>query len=302
MTDTPYMKMYWADYLADTTHLTTEQHGAYMLLIAAYWRRQKPLPDDDEFLRNIVRFSRHVWKKTRPVLESFFEINDGKWTHKRLENELLSASVRIKAAAHAAKIRHSGNDAQDMPYHIQSQSINNNNNITTTARTREGQKSVIQITNQDEGKPASEEPKSESDAVKIIAAFDNAIGQVFGENRRRPWPHAKDFEIAKEMVAAGATAEIVEPLFVAGLTKRRNGDQDIPAVLSYFKIPVMAACESEQKHDPSVTVARMQKGRNQRETEDDLSRLEFLESIPSGARTGAERKEFASLSAKIGER
>ena len=40
----PYMQFYVADYLADTTHLTAEEHGAYMLLLFSYWQlRRAPL-------------------------------------------------------------------------------------------------------------------------------------------------------------------------------------------------------------------------------------------------------------------
>jgi len=50
---TVWMPMYWGDYLRDTGHLTTTEHGAK---IGHYWVTGKPLPDDDKRLANIPRW------------------------------------------------------------------------------------------------------------------------------------------------------------------------------------------------------------------------------------------------------
>jgi uncharacterized protein YdaU (DUF1376 family) len=102
-----FIKFYVADYLGDTMHLTTEEHGAYLLLIFAYWRNGGPLADDEKVLSEIVKKpSLFFRKKLRPSLAKFFEIRDGFWTHKRIESELNQASriskVRSKAGSKRA--------------------------------------------------------------------------------------------------------------------------------------------------------------------------------------------------------
>lgn len=86
-----WMPMYWGDYLKDTGHLSTEQHGAYLLLIGHYWTTGKPLPDDDTRLARIARLSLAAWKKSRNTVAEFFTVVDSKWTHGRIEEELEAA-------------------------------------------------------------------------------------------------------------------------------------------------------------------------------------------------------------------
>jgi uncharacterized protein YdaU (DUF1376 family) len=99
MTETgAWMPMYWGDYLGDTMHLSTIEHGAYLLLIATYWRRGKPLPDDDLWLANVTKLSPKKWKMVRPKIADLFHVTGGSWEHRRVEKEILRSSGRLKSA------------------------------------------------------------------------------------------------------------------------------------------------------------------------------------------------------------
>jgi uncharacterized protein YdaU (DUF1376 family) len=78
------MPFYIADYLGDTEHLSTLQHGAYCLLLFSYWRRGG-LPNDDQQLANIAKMPLSDWLIHRPILQALFY--DG-WRHKRVDAEL----------------------------------------------------------------------------------------------------------------------------------------------------------------------------------------------------------------------
>ena len=91
----PFMPFYVADYLADAAHLSTLEHGAYLLLIMTYWQRGESLPDDDRKLARICRCEPRTWARLRPVISEFFEVSGGKWLHSRVERELFS--VRTKS-------------------------------------------------------------------------------------------------------------------------------------------------------------------------------------------------------------
>ena len=99
-----WMPLYIGDYLADTTHLSMAEHGAYLLLIMTYWRNG-PLPDNDKALANMAKCDRKLWmSEIGPVMREFFEARDGKLHHKRIDAELKDAaelSAKKQAAANA---------------------------------------------------------------------------------------------------------------------------------------------------------------------------------------------------------
>ena len=108
------MPVYIGDYLADTMHLSTEQHGAYLLLLFHLWRRGI-LQDDDVVLAQITGLSVKAWSICRTVLAEFFEIRDGFWHHRRVERERIkvrgqatvqfqqSQVSRLKQVGHGCK-------------------------------------------------------------------------------------------------------------------------------------------------------------------------------------------------------
>lgn len=70
MSAAPSMPIYWDAYLADTTHLTTEEHGAYLLLLAAMWRRGGSVPDDDKDNARILGLSAAKWRRIKARLSA----------------------------------------------------------------------------------------------------------------------------------------------------------------------------------------------------------------------------------------
>lgn len=83
------MPLHIPDYRADTGHLSTLEHGAYLLLIMHYWMTGG-LPDDDARLARITGMDRQQWAEAKPALEPLFTAG---WRHKRVERELRKAQI-----------------------------------------------------------------------------------------------------------------------------------------------------------------------------------------------------------------
>jgi uncharacterized protein YdaU (DUF1376 family) len=90
-----WMPLYVGDYLGDTGHLTTSQHGAYLLLMMHYWRTGG-LPDDDKQLSTITKLPMKIWLDYRDTIQTFFY--DG-WCHKRIDAELATMEAKTRKRA-----------------------------------------------------------------------------------------------------------------------------------------------------------------------------------------------------------
>ena len=95
----------WTDvYLGDTRHLSTEQNGAYLLMLITSWRSGKcALPDDDARMARITGLSKAKWLRHKPVLIEFFTLENGQFTQKRLKQEWQNRQDYIAAQSEKGK-------------------------------------------------------------------------------------------------------------------------------------------------------------------------------------------------------
>ncbi len=99
----PAMPLYTDAYLADTRHLTTEEHGAYLLLLMCAWRNANcALAEDDKSLARITGLTPARWRRMRPRLTPFFDVEGGLWQQQKL------TSIHADVAARVARNRISG--------------------------------------------------------------------------------------------------------------------------------------------------------------------------------------------------
>lgn len=97
-----FMPLFIGDYMAGTSRLTTEQHGAYLLLMMDYWVNG-PLPNDDATLANVTRLSADAWSIAKASIKHLFIEENGCLRHKRIDAELARATENMAKASGKAK-------------------------------------------------------------------------------------------------------------------------------------------------------------------------------------------------------
>lgn len=151
------MPLYISDYLGDTSHLTTIEHGAYMLLIMTYWQRGKALPSESERLANIARMQVADWLKIEATIGEFFTPDGGTWRHDRIEKDLAKARER------SSKARASGKASADKRGNERSTFVEQTSNERST-NVQPYPSSSLKIdktaSNSTEQEPARDEPEA----------------------------------------------------------------------------------------------------------------------------------------------
>lgn len=176
----PYMQLYVADYLADTGHLTTEEHGAYLLLLFSYWQTGKPLRANR--LASVARMQPERWKEIEPTIREFFHVAQGEWVHFRVEADLESVANKQKKNSEAGKASAKARalakqalaegDSTDVPTDVeQTYQRNVNHTDTDTDTDKEKIKSSCDLPS----KPRDEKPEPRIDYASILKSFQDRL-------------------------------------------------------------------------------------------------------------------------------
>lgn len=119
------------DYARDTAGLTQGQHGAYNLLMDAAYATENGIPADEAY--GVSKAATPAERKnTDKVLAKYFELRDGRYHQKRIDEEVAAFQSKSGKASTAARKRWGktvDNPAPDMPTdmrtHMPSQSERN---------------------------------------------------------------------------------------------------------------------------------------------------------------------------------
>lgn len=98
---------YFGDaYMADTRHLTLEEHGAYHLLLLIAWRSPEcALPSDDKRLAQMLGITAKKWAALKPSIMAFWTLTETGWEQKRLTKERRWVEEKSRKNKDAAESR-----------------------------------------------------------------------------------------------------------------------------------------------------------------------------------------------------
>lgn len=263
-----WMPMYWADYLADTSHLNAAEHGAYLMLIAHYWTTGKPLPNDDRLLARIARMQPDEWSNAKALLGQFFTIDEAEWRHGRIDHEIAEARARYERRAAAgreggkqpkkakpkppeggsnakAMLKPGFCNAEAMPTQPQPQS--------TFKAAAADSESVSALAREASAPPPTSSPPTARDAAADPMKVGNQVLEIVGADPAR-W--TGDFASVRAWLSWGADPEIdIYPAVRHVLCRQRKrlGDPTWrPNRLSYFDAAVEEARQNRLKPPPAT--------------------------------------------------
>ncbi|MBB4424388.1 uncharacterized protein YdaU (DUF1376 family) [Bradyrhizobium sp. CIR48] len=225
------MPLYIADYLAGTAHLTTVEHGAYLLLLMHYWIKGEP-PASDDIARRVTRMTNRQWAKSSGVLKSLF--CEG-WRHDVLDLELAKVIEKSTIASANARKGH----ADRKPTTASSQETN----------THHTQNHIDSDVGKGRDAPTMKSDRGSPDVERLVDAFLSAAG--FPDRSRAPptWYNLVDRAALWVKSAYPANMIVQETRLIAEKSPS-------PKPLSYYEKVFATAFARLQQPLPTVPTPR----------------------------------------------
>lgn len=204
-----WMPVYWGDYFKNTFHLTTEEHGAYFLLMGYYWQNGK-IKNDKKLLKNITKISE---KKLQNVL-SFFEEKEGYLYHGGLDEE------KAKSAENKAKQK-------------------KRTEAATSKRWGKNDSVTLSVTDTTSPSPSHTSSLRSEVAALISAREENPFSSISEKIQKvMNSPIPLNTQIVKSWIQAGADDELILET-ITSIVAKKSGEQITS--LKYFQNAVLEA-------------------------------------------------------------
>lgn len=213
----PYIQLYTADYLSDTAHLSTIEHGAYLLLIFNYWQRGESFKAKDEQtlnkrLASVARLSENEWENVKENVLEYFEIaitNNGvALTHKRIDTDLnavIEKSIKASQAGKASAASRNNKRSTDVKQTLNHTDTDTDTEYKNTSSSADGADEVAEKI-----EPQKSEPEQRTEPLvcpyeKIVDVYhanfpDGARLKILNDARRRAikarWLEASRLDVA----------------------------------------------------------------------------------------------------------
>ena len=88
-----YYKFNIGDWILHTAHLSPQEEGIYLRLLNHYYDTEGPIPEETQSVIRRLRLTGFE-EDVLAILDEYFQLNDGFWTHKRCEKEVLAYQAK----------------------------------------------------------------------------------------------------------------------------------------------------------------------------------------------------------------
>jgi uncharacterized protein YdaU (DUF1376 family) len=255
-----YYEHHLGDYAKDTAHLSMIEHGAYRILLDAYYTREVPLPTDR---RACYKLARAQSKEERAavdyVLEEFFIIQETGIHHARCDAEIFRFKDKQAKAKRSAEARWNKQQTQSEGSANASTHAMRTHSEGSAPRARSSSQSPV-ASNQ------STNPTTQS--VSCTQPVNGTRkGEVCGLLRKAGMadaaPHYLPDDVWEQILGKRTNEEIVElaKAKMAARPNQRTGLKYIAPALLEDPMPISAAPQRRTIHDEREAVSMALTGR-----------------------------------------